>query len=183
MRRVIIDTREPWPHPWDEYLPEGFQFERGTLETGDIALAALPDGAVVERKTPGDMVGCIGSERQRCQWTTPIWHDIRKRQNHLFFQKDMFFAYMLGVLLLFIVVSSALAVTRAGAQAEIRARGFTNVGLVTHKIADGSATFVEKLMVVAMTAFGAFISPLWLISSGTIGGILYAIFDVWLGWT
>ena len=62
---VTIDSREPDPHPWERYLPEGWRFERGTLETGGIALAVLPDGAVVERKTPSDMVSCIGSERER----------------------------------------------------------------------------------------------------------------------
>jgi ERCC4-type nuclease len=62
---VTVDTREPEPHPWEQYLPDGWRFERGTLETGDLALAALPDGAVVERKTPGDMVSCIGKERTR----------------------------------------------------------------------------------------------------------------------
>ena len=65
VRRIIVDTREPWPHPWAEYLPEGFQLERGTLETGDIALSALPEGAVVERKTPADLASCIGSGRER----------------------------------------------------------------------------------------------------------------------
>ena len=50
--RVIFDTREPWPHPWAAYLLEGWELERGTLETGDIALAALPEGAIIERKTP-----------------------------------------------------------------------------------------------------------------------------------
>ena len=48
--RVAVDTREPCPHPWERFLPEGWHFERGTLETDDIALAVLPDGAVVERK-------------------------------------------------------------------------------------------------------------------------------------
>ena len=95
----------------------------------------------------------------------------------------MFFAYQFGILLFFISVSSAILVTRAGARGQIETRGVTSVSLVTHKIADGSATFVEKLSVVALTAFGAFISPLWLISSGILGGVLYAIFDVWLGWT
>ncbi|MGC2578881.1 MAG: ERCC4 domain-containing protein [Terrimicrobiaceae bacterium] len=66
MRRIIVDTREPWSHPWAEYLPEGFQLERGTLETGDIALTALPPKAVVvERKTPTDLASCIGSGRER----------------------------------------------------------------------------------------------------------------------
>jgi DNA excision repair protein ERCC-4 len=41
------------------------KIERGTLETGDVALAALPEGAVIERKTPGDLAGCIGSGRER----------------------------------------------------------------------------------------------------------------------
>jgi DNA excision repair protein ERCC-4 len=63
--RVTIDTREPWPHPWADYVPQGWEIERGTLETGDLALSALPDGAVVERKTPGDLVSCIGSGRER----------------------------------------------------------------------------------------------------------------------
>ena len=49
---LLIDTREPWPHPWGRYLPTGWLIERGVLETGDIALAALPDAGVVERKTP-----------------------------------------------------------------------------------------------------------------------------------
>jgi DNA excision repair protein ERCC-4 len=61
---ITVDTREPWPHPWAAYLPERCHVERGTLETGDIALA-FPEGAVIERKTPGDLVGCIGSGRER----------------------------------------------------------------------------------------------------------------------
>jgi hypothetical protein len=39
--------------------------EPGTLETGDIALAALLEGAVVERKTPANLASCIGSGRER----------------------------------------------------------------------------------------------------------------------
>ena len=65
MRRIIVDTREPWPHPWAEYLPEGMELDRGTLETGDIVLAALPESAVVERKTLADLASCIGSGRER----------------------------------------------------------------------------------------------------------------------
>jgi hypothetical protein len=42
MRRIIVDTREPWSHPWAEYLPEGFQLERGTLETGETLPLPLP---------------------------------------------------------------------------------------------------------------------------------------------
>jgi hypothetical protein len=90
----------------------------------------------------------------------------------------MFILYMLGVLLFFIVGSSLLAVTRFGARGEIGARGAANVSLVTHKIANGSATFGDKLLVVLMTAFGAFLSPLWLGSSALIGGILYVVFEI-----
>ena len=46
-------------------MPEGWTFERSPLETGDIALAALPDAGVVERKTASDLVSCIGAGRER----------------------------------------------------------------------------------------------------------------------
>ncbi len=36
---MLVDTREPDPRPWERNLPEGWRFDRGTLETGDIALA------------------------------------------------------------------------------------------------------------------------------------------------
>ncbi|MBV9008590.1 MAG: hypothetical protein JO354_05390 [Verrucomicrobia bacterium] len=62
---LIVDSREPWPHPWAAYLPDGLTLARGTLETGDIALAALPDAAVIERKTIRDLLACIGRERER----------------------------------------------------------------------------------------------------------------------
>jgi ERCC4-type nuclease len=62
---AIFDTREPEPHPWLPYLPEGWRMVRGALGTGDIALAALPEGTVIERKTPSDLAGCIGKGRER----------------------------------------------------------------------------------------------------------------------
>lgn len=90
----------------------------------------------------------------------------------------MFLIYMFSVLLFFVVVSSVLAVTRAGAQAEIQARGIANVGLVTHKIASGSAILKDKLLIVLMTIFGAFLSPLWLGASALISGILCFVFEI-----
>jgi hypothetical protein len=39
---LTVDTREPWPHPWERYLPAGWLMERGGLEPGAVALAALP---------------------------------------------------------------------------------------------------------------------------------------------
>ena len=53
------------PHPWAKCLPNGWEIERGTLETGDVVLSALPEGAVIERKTASDMASCIGANRER----------------------------------------------------------------------------------------------------------------------
>lgn len=62
---LLCDTREPDPHPWARWLPSHILLERATLETGDFALAGLPDGAVIERKTVGDFLSCLGGERVR----------------------------------------------------------------------------------------------------------------------
>jgi DNA excision repair protein ERCC-4 len=62
---VIIDTRDPWPHPWSAHRPPDWLVERGTMETGDVCLAGLPDGVVIERKTPADLAACLGRERER----------------------------------------------------------------------------------------------------------------------
>lgn len=60
---IIIDTREPWPHPWEIHLPEA-HFLRDGLETGDIALAANRN-LVVERKTVSDFLGSVTAGRER----------------------------------------------------------------------------------------------------------------------
>ncbi len=62
---LLIDTREPWPHPWSAFWSTDVRVVRGTLETGDMALAALPDGAVIERKTVADLLACLSWERAR----------------------------------------------------------------------------------------------------------------------
>ena len=54
---ILADTREPNPHPWAKYLPEGWVLERGTLGTGDLALAILPEAGVVEPKTRPTWLG------------------------------------------------------------------------------------------------------------------------------
>jgi hypothetical protein len=59
--RVSVDTRDPWAR----FLPEGWELVRENLETGDLVLSALPESAVVERKTASDMARCIGAERDR----------------------------------------------------------------------------------------------------------------------
>ncbi len=63
--RVTIDSREPWPHPWAPYFSADVTLERATVETGDVCLSALLDGAVVERKTVPDFLAAVGRERKR----------------------------------------------------------------------------------------------------------------------
>jgi ERCC4-type nuclease len=61
-----MDNRESAdPHPWLPYFSADVKIERGTLETGDFALAALPDSGVIERKATGDLLSCIGQGRDR----------------------------------------------------------------------------------------------------------------------
>ena len=61
-----MDSRESAdPHPWLPFFSSDVVIERGTLETGDFALAALPDAGCVERKATGDLLACLGRERER----------------------------------------------------------------------------------------------------------------------
>jgi DNA excision repair protein ERCC-4 len=62
---ILCDTREPWPHPWHPHLPPGWHLTREGLGTGDPCVAQLPEGVVIERKTPADLAACIGRERER----------------------------------------------------------------------------------------------------------------------
>jgi ERCC4-type nuclease len=62
---ITIDSREPWPHPRAPCFGPDVRLVRATLETGDLALSALPEGCVIERKTVPDFLGCIGGGRER----------------------------------------------------------------------------------------------------------------------
>ena len=57
---AIVDTREQNPL---DLSP--IRFERGTLSTGDYALKSCPDACRIERKSLADLVGCVGSDRER----------------------------------------------------------------------------------------------------------------------
>jgi hypothetical protein len=48
--KLTVDNRDPWPHPWGKFLPAGWEIVREKLETGDVVLSALPEGAVIERQ-------------------------------------------------------------------------------------------------------------------------------------
>jgi ERCC4-type nuclease len=63
---IVCDSREPGPvHPWRRWLPSHVELVRATLDTGDFALAGLPDGAIVERKTVNDYLAAMTSNRER----------------------------------------------------------------------------------------------------------------------
>lgn len=57
---VVVDTREQDPLPFRR-LPA----VRGGLLTGDYSVAGLEDLFAVERKTVGDLVGCVTGGRER----------------------------------------------------------------------------------------------------------------------
>jgi DNA excision repair protein ERCC-4 len=61
---LLLDSREPSPHPWVAFLPAGWIVERATLETGDACLAHNP-AVAIERKTGLDFLACVGRERER----------------------------------------------------------------------------------------------------------------------
>jgi ERCC4-type nuclease len=63
--KFLCDTREPWPHPGAEFLPDDCTLERATIETGDWCVAGAKDGVVIERKTASDFLGTITSGRER----------------------------------------------------------------------------------------------------------------------
>lgn len=62
---VILDTREPTPHPWPRHWPADVVTVRAALETGDLALAGQETGAVIERKSPEDLISCMTTGRDR----------------------------------------------------------------------------------------------------------------------
>jgi hypothetical protein len=81
----------------------------------------------------------------------------------------------LMVLLCLTAMSCAIALTRAGAQAEVDARGLGSTPFCVVMVAHGKATLSHKLAVVSLTVMGAFMSPLWIVISLVIGGILKAL--------
>jgi DNA excision repair protein ERCC-4 len=57
---ILCDTREQTPA---DLSP--MKMERGTLSTGDYTILGLEKFVACERKTLGDLVGCVGRERER----------------------------------------------------------------------------------------------------------------------
>lgn len=64
---LIVDPREPWPHPWRPWAPAGVEFVRQPLEAGRLALAGAEGGAVVDRKSISELLVSIGPDREAFQ--------------------------------------------------------------------------------------------------------------------
>lgn len=60
---IIIDSREQAPYSFDRWP---VTIEQAGLPTGDYSLAGFEDRAGIERKSIGDLVGCLmGKDRER----------------------------------------------------------------------------------------------------------------------
>ena len=60
--RVVVDSREQAPFTFSG-LP--VEVEVGALEAGDYSVRGFERRVAVERKALGDLVGCLGADRQR----------------------------------------------------------------------------------------------------------------------
>ncbi len=57
---AVIDTREQTPLDLDP-----LQSQPGTLTTGDYSVRGLEDHVAIERKSLGDLLSCVGKDRER----------------------------------------------------------------------------------------------------------------------
>ena len=62
--RIVVDTREQTPFPFIGYPAA---IVPGTLTDGDYSLAGFERRVAVERKSLADLVGCLGTDRERFQ--------------------------------------------------------------------------------------------------------------------
>lgn len=60
MVTAIVDSREQRPLKLSP-----LNVERGTLQTGDYCLKAIPNAIRIERKSLPDLIGCVGRDRGR----------------------------------------------------------------------------------------------------------------------
>ncbi len=63
--KILVDSREQHPFPFQGEHYKDVQIERATLPTGDYSLAGLTDMVAIERKSIDDLVGCLTRERER----------------------------------------------------------------------------------------------------------------------
>jgi DNA excision repair protein ERCC-4 len=60
---LLIDTREPDPHPWAPYI--AVETVRAALPTGDFSLPGCEEWIALERKALDDLIGCLTTSRER----------------------------------------------------------------------------------------------------------------------
>lgn len=63
--KICIDSREQKPFPFRGELYAEVETAVDALTVGDYSLAGLTDRVAVERKELGDLVQCLGRERER----------------------------------------------------------------------------------------------------------------------
>ncbi len=61
---LVIDSREQLPL-FTGSLPKGLVIVRDTLNVGDYSIRGFESQIAVERKTIGDLLGCLGNDRER----------------------------------------------------------------------------------------------------------------------
>lgn len=60
--KIVIDSREQHPFSFEGYPVE---VANGTLTTGDYSVPGFEDRVAVERKSLGDLLGCLTHDRDR----------------------------------------------------------------------------------------------------------------------
>jgi len=60
--KIVIDSREQAPFSFEGYPVEVMT---GTLTTGDYSVPGFADRVAVERKSLGDLLGCLTHDRER----------------------------------------------------------------------------------------------------------------------
>lgn len=63
--KCVIDTREQTPLTLEVKPGQVLASESGTLYTGDYSIKGLENHVAIERKSLSDLMGCIGSGRER----------------------------------------------------------------------------------------------------------------------
>ncbi len=63
--RIVRDNREQRPFTFTGKRYQGVEVIDGALSIGDYSLVGLTDKVAVERKELGDLVQCLGRERER----------------------------------------------------------------------------------------------------------------------
>lgn len=92
-----------------------------------------------------------------------------------------FLFYFFGFMGFGILCSIVTGITKWGARGEISARGAHKVSMLTHRVANGTASGWDKLGLIVSTILGACMSLLLIVTSLAVAGFLYLILNVLCG--